>query len=717
MRSPGARFRGGAEDAPGAGGIHSLDSLTGAGPPERTERRIPIEKLSLKIACMKSSEGLGGALFVWRRSSRPAARLRPARAKGWLAAAALLILVLLPLRIARAQGATRELMVWDFDHSLVNPLGGEYNVFHKDPSQARTYLDSAEPLGKAGHSLRITAHREPQGFCGVWFDFHAQSAIPQRFLDASAYRYLSFWVKDEKGGEDFDITLKDDTWRRHPDTNPTRPLHAYLSQGPADQWQEVLIPLADFKGLDPRKLVNLTFIFSRPGDYSLEVDDIAFRNGKGDEPAALAGATPAAPKDGRAIWVWNTPKLLGPAHQDALEQFLQFCSAESVGEVFLSLEVHEEDQKGAPHFDIKEVDAYRAFLERAHQAGLEVEALAGTPEWAAKAYHAQAVALIDAVIAFNRASPAPSRFDGIHFDVEPYSLVGYADPAFRPELLKEFLQMIAECAARVHTLPGLRFGCDVPAWFYPADELKRMDMAVDFNGKQKTVGEHLTDLLDTVTIMDYRNEADGAGGIILAGMPALKYAATAGKKIQVGLETSIETPRTIYFVCGLPLDEFQKRLAKSDLRDELYFGDYRLATFTDDLNVHLGLAAPEKLEGDARTEFEKALAKLALQFGASSDPKLYPPDDILAEAEGAVERDPELSDFEAVRFADPTTGKPIVAFQAVRHMSPKITFHGLGREVFNQETHSVVEWLSPFASFRGLAIHYYETYRDLVQGP
>jgi Carbohydrate binding domain 30 len=650
------------------------------------------------------------------------ARRCPPFRRRWSATILFLLIVVVPHSAAHAQDSAHPLMIWNFERSLVNPLGGEYNVFQSGPSWARTYLDATARGGKAGHSLRITAHREAQGFCGVWFDFYSQTQIPQRYVDASGYRYLRFWVKGEKGGEDFDVTLKDDTWRKHEDTNPTRPLHAYLPKGATTEWQEALIPLRDFKGLDSRKLFNLVFLFAKEGDYRLEVDDISFTNGPGEQAGAgAAGDSPAtAPstaKDTRGLWVWNTAKLLDPAHQDELERFLQFCSSQGVHDVFLSLGIREQDRNGAPHFDLKDPEGYRAFLERAHKAGLEVEALAGTPEWAAAAHHAQALAAIDTVIEFDRAAPATARFDGVHFDVEPYSLVGYADPAFRPQLLEEFLGMVAKCVARTRTAPGLRFSCDVPAWFYPGDELTREELTVDFNGADKTVGEHLTDLLDTVTIMDYRNEADGARGIILSGMPALEYAAARGKKIQVGLETSIEADRTIYFACGLPLEEFQKRLAKSDLRDELYFGDYRLSTFSDDINVHLGLAAPEKMDGDARTEFEKALAKLALELGASSDPEHFPPDEILDEARGALGRDPELHAFEVFKFADPATGRDIIGFKAVRHMSPKITFHGLGREVFGEEIRSVVEWLSPYASFQGLAIHYYESYRDLVEGP
>lgn len=634
--------------------------------------------------------------------------------------AVLIVLLLVSFAAARAQQTPTELTVWNFDHSHVNSLGGKYNVFMRNPSWARSYLDPGTHRPSSAHSLRFTAHRAAQGFCGIWFDFYPGSESPVRYVDASAYRYLSFWIKGEKGGEDVDITLKDSTWRAHEDSNPTRPLHAYLPQGASTGWQQVRIPLRDFQGLDATKLFNLVFVITREGDHRFYVDDIGFTSGK--SPGRVAETLPANPapaatpaNSGRALWVWNTVKLLDPSHRPDLDRFFEFCARQGVKEIFLSLDIRLKENTATPVFELKEPARYREFLDRAHQAGLQVQALAGTSEWAARANHAQAVAAIDSVIDFNHAGPAAARFDGVHFDVEPYSLVGYADPALRPRLLEEFLEMVAKCAERARTEPGLRFGCDVPAWFYTNDDLARQDLLVNFRGQEKTVGEHLTDLLDAVTIMDYRNQADGAGGIILAGMPAIEYAASKGRKIQVGLETSIEPDRTIYFVAGLPLGEFQKRLAASDLRNQLYFGGYRLATFSDEINVHTGLAAPDHLEGAAQTEFEKALAKLALELGASSDPEAFPAGPILEEAQGGLARDPEMTGFETFRFADPETQRAITGFKTVRRMSPKITFHGLSREVFNEETRSVVEWLSPFASFQGLAIHYYESYRELVE--
>jgi Carbohydrate binding domain 30 len=622
---------------------------------------------------------------------------------------------------ARAADIPQPLVIWNFDHSLVNSLGGKYSVFHGGPSWARTYLEPAAGSRTPGHSLRITVHRAAQGFCGTWFNFYSPRAVPEQYLDASGYKYLSFRVKGVKGGEDFDITLEDATWRQHEDTNPTRPLSAYLPDGASTAWREVLIPLSDFVGLDPSRLYNLVIVFNKPGDYRLEVDDIAFTNGLDDPTKMQPGTLSPANKEsvssnGRGLWVWKTAELLDPSNTGGLDRFFGFCAAQSVNQVFLSVEFQKQPGESKDPLVLKNAAEIRAFLERAHSVGMEVGALAGTPEWATEGRHSEALGVIDAVAAFNAAGPAPQRFDGVHFDVEPYSLVGYADPQFRPQLFKEFLEMVEQCRDRAHSDGGMTFRCDVPAWFYTDDPARRQELLVDFHGAVKTVGEHLTDLLDTVTIMDYRNEADGAGGVILFGVPSLAYAAARGKKIQVGIETSLEPDRTIYFVCGLPTEEFAKRLSNSQLRNDLYSGHYRLATFADGTNIHVGLTAPEDLDGDVRAEFEKAVSKVALEFGASSDPKRFPPGKILAQAQSALRHDPELTGFEPFNITDPATGRSIAGFKVVRHMPPGVTFHGLGREVFEEETRSVMEWLSPYASFQGLAIHYYGSFRELMEG-
>ncbi len=653
--------------------------------------------------------------------SKPWSRQTPRHpVRGQAVQAMLLLALVLPMRSWAAKPPSESLGLWDFEQSVTNAWGGKYNVYLREPSWARTFLDPDVHRSPWGHSLRVTAHREAEGYCGLWLKLYPDSIGRRQFLDASPYQFLSLWVKGQKGGEDFELQLIDEAHANDDGSSPMRTLRAYLPKGVTTEWQEVLIPLADFRGLNLHQLTQLTLKFTTPGDYRLYLDDISLKPTRFAQlPSAHKVASqvrPDAPQEThRAMWVWNTQKLFeGPQRAGEMERFFEFCSKNRIREVFLSLDFGHPSPPGGTRFDLLNPERYREFLERAHRADLVVEGLAGTPEWAAKENHGLALAAVEAVLAFNHSAPSSRRFDGVHFDVEPYLLVGYADPWYRAQILSDFLQMVTQCADRCRTEPKLHFSCDVPAWFYPADPLEQQKLMVTFQGRDKPVGEHLTDLLDTVTIMDYRNEADGANGIIAFGTPALAYAASKGKKIVVGLETSFQPDRPVCFVCGLPVEEFHRRLVGSELRGKLYMGNFRLSTYSNGSDVHVGLEAPAQPEGATRAAFEKALISLARQLGAASDPERFPADPILEVAREALGQDPEWKGFETFEISDPETQQKIKGFRTAYRMLPKITFYGLNSEVFAEESRSVVEWFTPYPSFAGLAIHYYDSFRSLM---
>lgn len=631
----------------------------------------------------------------------------------------LFLVLAAPLALRGATPAPAAQVVWDFEAGITNPLGGQYNTYKRAPSWARTYLDPRVTRAGQGHSLRITAHREAEGFCGVWLDFRPASEAPRQAFDGSRFRYLSFWAKGEKGGEDFEVSLSDAA-NADKDNRPSRKLRTYLPGGLTTSWRHVVIPLADFRGIDPRRLLRVTLILTRRGDSRFYLDDIGFQRAPVADPSAKhTGAAMKSAANGgvpRALWAWNTKPLFDPEKPQEADRFLAFCAAQKIGMVYLAAEFDRVTDTPGAGLRLRNPDGYRAFLTRAHQQGLKVDALAGTPEWAMRANHPEALAAIDAIIVFNQGSSPDGRFEGVHFDVEPYSLLGYSDPGFRGEILLGLVEKAEKCRDRAHAA-GLTFSCDLPSWFFASGGLERDRLMVNFREQEKTAGEHLTDLVDAVTIMDYTNQADGAGGIIARALPALDYAASCRKKIVVGVETFAESDSTVTFVLGLPAEEFWPRLANSGLRGQLRFEDFRMSLCSDDVNIHIGLSTPRDMTPEKRATFEGALSRLARQFGASSDPGRFHPFEMLDTARAALADRPDWKGFESYEFADPETGRRIQCFQSTHLMQPSITFHGLGRETFDEEIASTVEWLGRHPAFGGIAVHFYESFRELMEGP
>ncbi|MBZ5546274.1 MAG: hypothetical protein LAO07_21855 [Acidobacteriia bacterium] len=141
-----------------------------------------------------------------------------------------------------------------------------------------------------------------------------------------------------------------------------------------------------------------------------------------------------------------------------------------------------------------------------------------------------------------------------------------------------------------------------------------------------------------------------------------------------------------------------------------------MSVFSDDVNMHIGLAAPREMTPEQRAALEAALAHLARQLGAAVDPARYAVGPMLETARAALARNTEWNGFEPFEITDPDTHAAITGFRSVHRMSPRITFHGLGRQVFEEEFRSTVEWLGSRPGFGGMAIHFYDSYRELMEG-
>ncbi len=146
--------------------------------------------------------------------------------------------------------------------------------------------------------------------------------------------------------------------------------------------------------------------------------------------------------DMRAMWLWNeTPRAREVLKnvrgaQDALFEFMRAPhgqKARSINRLYFAARAHANVDTSAtlqpviydPLLDDGDRGDLRAFLRRAHEAGVAVEYLDGQAIWLASDKNARAGAQVCRdVVAFNLSSRvAGERLDGVHLDIEPNTVV------------------------------------------------------------------------------------------------------------------------------------------------------------------------------------------------------------------------------------------------------------------------------------------------------
>jgi len=75
----------------------------------------------------------------------------------------------------------------------------------------------------------------------------------------------------------------------------------------------------------------------------------------------------------------------------------------------------------------------------------------------------------------------------------------------------------------------MTYSGDIPFWYET--------VTITYAGAAKELYKHILDAMDYVTLMDYRDYAEGADGIIQNGANEIAYGRTLGKKVVLGVET------------------------------------------------------------------------------------------------------------------------------------------------------------------------------------
>lgn len=416
----------------------------------------------------------------------------------------------------------------DFQGGNTNRLGGYFSHIIRIPSESHVTIDKA-PGGR--RSLCFTYSQKSPGFAGFWihlFDFKLPP-IERIFLDASPFRFITFDIRGELGGERLSLQVADYSWERREDSLKIGNVGQFLPSGQIQQsWQRAWVPLEMLPDRIRREeLANLVFL-AQSGKGKVFIGDVAFTEMKDAPIPQPLEKKVYEPSPHRGMWLWNTKDLLGDVEEQM--RLVDFCGQNGITEIFMQLpyEVKEKNEKKEILWDRSKV---ASLLSRLHIAGIKTHALDGAPQFALREWHYHVIDTIRSVIQYNESVQPAERFAGVRYDNEPYILPNFAG-VNKESILEQYMELL-RLSKELTESAHLEFGVDIPFWFDQKNEF--FEPIAALGGRPLT--ECILDVVDNIGIMDYRTQAYGADGVIAHGLGELQYATKKGKKVFIGLET------------------------------------------------------------------------------------------------------------------------------------------------------------------------------------
>ncbi len=288
-------------------------------------------------------------------------------------------------------------------------------------------------------------------------------------------------------------------------------------------------------------------------------------------PLAISVMAHAAPP--RAIWLWEREayRILDekPAHAAALE----FLAKKGIGTVYFYADAYHGRNALAD-----EPAKVRVVVKTMHEHGLRVFALLGSEELKTQEYvlperRDRAMAMFERVLDYDHRSKPAERFDGVNLDIEPYLLDDWAER--KEELALDYLELGARYMELKRARdPKLEVGPAMPFWWDGIEGLR-------WNGHAARLSEHVQDLYDYVSLMDYRNFAEGSDGMIAHAEDELAYGSKIGKPVWIGIETLPgDLPKLTFHGKDEAALEREFALVEAHCRSEPSFGGFVIHHFS-----------------------------------------------------------------------------------------------------------------------------------------
>ncbi|MBU5444863.1 copper amine oxidase N-terminal domain-containing protein [Paenibacillus sp. MSJ-34] len=232
----------------------------------------------------------------------------------------------------------------------------------------------------------------------------------------------------------------------------------------------------------------------------------------------------------KGTWIWNSSLI-----ETEPDNVLRFAADNGVTNLYLQIDTDMASK------------TYAEFIRRAQERQIQVEALAGRPDWAYRSKREQMRKLIGWVGKYNASVAANERFEGLHFDIEPYLLPEWKTD--RNALLEQWMDN-ARWIEQETKGSGLTVTFDVPFWLH----------TVKIPETDYSFSAWLLEKFDRLVIMDYRNVALGKDGIVENADAIMREASTLRKQVIVAVETAqnSESDRASFY--SMSVEAMEKEL-------------------------------------------------------------------------------------------------------------------------------------------------------------
>ncbi len=216
----------------------------------------------------------------------------------------------------------------------------------------------------------------------------------------------------------------------------------------------------------------------------------------------------------RNVWLWQS----GTA-TDATQRatFFQFADAHAIRTIYFESESLIQNNQ----------QALASFISEAKNHNMGVELLFGDSAWARTANQNYAVSLAQKAVAF--ASTASVKPEGVHYDVEPYTLTEWSSTSTSNDIANQYLDLLEKLNSATQGT-SLKLSVDVPFWYDTCSKC-----TITRNGQTLNMSNAVIDRVNNVTLMDY---SDTASLIISRASGEISYAKSVGKTATIGVNTA-----------------------------------------------------------------------------------------------------------------------------------------------------------------------------------